>query len=172
MSKKLLKALLSEIQSLRQQIEGVQSFQTAQAGFAPVYPQTAKKVLSNTESPTFYRYVRPVDDYTGEVSSQEGVTLKINLDYATRTLNFSYAICNHGKGEPSFSKQEGRQHADNRQTYTIKLWEEAGSLDDCDVTAFVIGAIYNKRVAIPVGDRHRILDQFERSLANFWVFVE
>lgn len=165
MSKKLLKSLLSEIRTLRHQMESV----VKTTGATVIRPQKKdQKTYSTENSPTFYRYIRPVDEYTDEISSQEGVTLKITLDYVNRVLRFSYSICNHGRGEPSFSKSEGRKIADGRKMFEIPLWNEPGRLEDIDVTSFIVSAILKERVKIPVGDRKRILDQFERSESNFW----
>lgn len=161
MSKKLLKAVLAELQALRTQIEGN----------VQVAPTATKQKFSTETSPSFYRYIRPTDEY-GDIVSQEGVTLKIDFDYPKRVLNFSYAICNHKKGEPSFCKATGKSMVRGRKQYTIPLWNEPGSLDDTDITAYIVSAIYNKKVNLPYGDRKLIVDQFERSCSNFWINEE
>lgn len=161
MSKKLLKAVLAELQALRTQIEGN----------VQVAPTATKQKFSTETSPSFYRYIRPTDEY-GDIVSQEGVTLKIDFDYPKRVLNFSYAICNHKKGEPSFCKATGKSMVRGRKQYTIPLWNEPGSLDDTDITAYIVSAIYNKKVNLPSGDRKLIVDQFERSCSNFWINEE
>ena len=164
MSKKLMKAVLAELQALRAQIE------VSQGVSIPTQTQT-KQALSTDTGASFFRYIRPVDNY-GDVVSQEGVTLKIDFDYPKRMLNFSYAICNHKKGQPSFCKVTGKNMARERNQYSIPLWRKPGSLDDTDVTAFIVSAIFNKKVNIPAGDRRLIIDQFERSCSNFWIDEE
>ena len=157
-----MKAVLAELQALRAQIEGT---------VPAVAPTATKSAKAVDTSPSFYRYIRPTDDW-GDIVSQEGITLKIDFDYPKRLLNFSYAICNHKKGEPSFCKATGKSMTKGRKAYTLPLWKKPGSLDDTDVTAFIVSAIHNKKVNVPSGDRRLIVDQFERSCSNFWIDSE
>lgn len=178
MSKKLLKAVLAELQALRVQVAQNSGVDGVKIYSASVYPNTtsekkkSKKQYSTENSPTLYRYIRPIDEYTGDIASQQGVTLKLALDYKARVVNFSYAICNHKKGEPSFSKKEGQRIAASKPVYTVPLWNKPGRLEDADITSFVLSAIANKKVAIPDGDRKNIIDQYERSESNFWLDIE
>ncbi len=175
MSKKLLKAVLAELQALRVQmagpLDGVKTAPTAAWPF-PVTEQTgkkskkSKKEYSTENSPTLYRYIRPTDCY-GEIDSQKGVTLKLALDYKNRVVNFSYAICNHKKGEPSFSKKEGQRIVATKPVFSVPLWDKPGRLEDNDITSFVLSAVASKTVDIPPGDRKNLLEQFENSNANF-----
>ena len=176
MSKKLLKAVLAELQALRVQITKT----SANDSFTALYPATSiekktkksKKQYSTELSPTLFRYIRPIDGYTGDIDSQKGVTLKLNLDYKKRVVNFSYAICNHKNGEPSFSKKDGQRIASEKPVYTVPLWDVPGRLEDADITSFVLSAVANKKVNIPAGDRKNLIDQYEQSDANFWLEVE
>ena len=179
MSKKLLKSLLVELQSLRTLVAS-----GSESKLAAIYPDTmtapttkkvkdkGKQKYSTEHSPTLFRYIRPIDEYTGDIDSQKGVTLKLSLDYKARVVNFSYSICNHKKGEPSFSKKEGQRLATEHPVYTIPLWKKPGRLSDTDITNFVLSAIANKQVDVPVGDRKNILGQYEASEANFWLDLE
>lgn len=172
MSKKLLKAVLAELQNLRVQITN--NAINALYVEAPVVKKVkkSKKQYSTEHSPTLFRYIRPIDGFTGDIDSQKGVTLKLALDYKTRVVNFSYAICNHKKGEPSFSKKEGQRIAASKQNYSVPLWKNPGRLEDADITSFVLSAIANKTIDIPVGDRKNIIEQYEQSEANFWLDIE
>ena len=175
MSKKLLKAVLAELQALRVQITKT----SASEAFTALYPETSvekktkksKKQYSTELSPTLFRYIRPIDD-TGDIDSQKGVTLKLNLDYKRRVVNFSYAICNHKNGEPSFSKKDGQRIASEKPVYTVPLWDVPGRLEDADITSFVLSAVANKKVDIPAGDRKNLIDQYEQSYATFCLEVE
>ena len=179
MSKKLLKSLLVELQSLRTLVAS-----GTESKLAAIYPDTAglhaakpkkakgKQKYCTDHSPTLYRYIRPIDNYTGDIDSQKGVTLKLSLDYKARVVNFSYSICNHKKGEPSFSKKEGQRIAAEHPIYTVPLWKKPGRLSDTDITNFVLSAIANKNVEVPVGDRKNILEQYSASEANFWLDIE
>lgn len=115
-------------------------------------------------APTFYRYIRPINPVNGEYFSQQGVTLRINLNYKKRQITFKYAICNHGPGETSFDKKMGKMITARRKSYTIPMWENEGPLLGCDLTSFIINAIEKKEVDIPPGDRRHILTQYGASI--------
>ena len=156
-----VKSFLLQIKTLRSQLDSILN---------PTSTVDAINTQNKTQdSCTFYRYIRPINELTGEKNANQGVTLKITLDYITRVINFSYAICNHKKGEPNFSKVVGRQLVETRPSYTIPMWSNPGRLTNSDVTAFLISAIHNKKVMIPKQDRHNILDQFDRGLFNFYI---
>ena len=161
MSKKLMNELINELRTLRQTLQRIDVAKPKR-----VQEKQTKKT-NVVENPTLHRYIRPIDDETGEIDSQQGVTLKIKLDYKHRKLNFRYSICNHTKGEPSFSKKAGIQLAANRPVYSIPLWQGPGHLKDNDLTAFIVNAINDGTVKVPSGDRKHIVDQFERSNFNF-----
>lgn len=152
--------LINEIRTLRQALKSIGSL---------VNTSVAKFKAVDTDAPTFYRYIRPVDILTGEIDSQSGVTLKIVLDYQHRRLNFQYSICNHNCGEPSFSKKIGKQLAEERPVYAIPLWDEPGPLLNDDLTSFIVNAINNRKVKVPYGERKHIVDQFNRSPSNFFL---
>lgn len=128
------------------------------------------KLVSDVDSenpayaPTFYRYIRPVNPITGEYISQQGVTLRVNLNYQKRQIKFKYAICNHVAGETSFDKKMGKMITAHRKILTIPMWKNEGPLLGCDLTEFIIKAIENKEVDIPPGDRRHLLTQYNASL--------
>jgi hypothetical protein len=155
-----VKTFLLQIKTLRSQLDSFLN---------PTSADTITAQDKTQDSCTFYRYIRPINDLTGESNSNQGVTFKITLDYIKRVINFSYAICNHKKGEPNFSKVVGRQIVETRPTYTIPMWSNPGRLSNADITTFLISAIHNKKVMIPKQDSHNILDQFDRSLFNFYI---
>lgn len=117
----------------------------------------SKKSKSN---PVFYRYIRPFND---GVDSQRGVTLRIELNYKTRKVQFSYAICNNKNGEPSFEKEVGRRIANSRKRYEIDLWKEPGPLLNSDITEFVVKSIEFGNVDIPSNDQKMILNMYQNS---------
>ena len=122
-------------------------------------PPQSRSTPTPSHDVEFFRYIRPYEPGTGEIDSQRGTTLFIQLDYPSRTIRFSYAICNHDKGEPSFSKLVGRTMSRHRQTYDIPMWASKGPLMGTDITEYIIAYISSNDV-IPRTDVHLIEDHY------------
>lgn len=144
--------LINELDALKAKIEQIEG----------QLKKSNSKDLKSKSNPVFYRYIRPFNNelFVTDVDSQRGVTLRIELDYKTRKVKFSYAICNNKNGEPSFDKSVGRNIADSRRRYQINLWEKAGPLVGSDITEFIIDAINYNEVTIPKNDRKMIMEMY------------
>ena len=103
----------------------------------PVAENAPESTRGHSGNPIFYRYIRPLGA-NGEVDSQRGITMRILLNYDKRVVTFSFAICNHENGQPSFSKSIGRHMSRIRPTYDIPMWDKVGPLRETDVVEYII----------------------------------
>lgn len=121
--------------------------------------------MANTVKIT--RYIRPFNRSGREIDSQKGVTLKIVLDYDKRLIGVQYSICNHKDGEPSFSKAEGMQIADERIQIQLPMWPGPGKLLETDLTEYVVGGLNSMApFGISTSDVSRINKMFINSPAR------
>ena len=116
------------------------------------------------------RYIRPrrmVSGFKRDIDSQQGVTLNIELDYSRRLIDVQYAICNHSAGEPSFSKDLGRQYAATRVPITLPMWEGPSKLVGTDLTEYVVGGLNSVApIGISRSDLHRINQMYMKAASR------
>lgn len=123
--------------------------------------------MTQPNSVELTRYIRPlraVGPSRREVDSQQGVTLKIELDYARRLIDVRYAICNHADGEQSFNKTIGNQLAGDRSPITLPMWDGPKKLLGTDLTEYVVTGLNNMApVGVSRSDLRRINQMFLKS---------
>lgn len=113
------------------------------------------------------RYIRPkmgIRFQDEEIDPQQGVTLRIELDYGRRLIYVQYAICNHSNGEPSFNKQVGIQTAGARIPVILPMWEGPAKLEGTDLTEYVVAGLNAVApIGIPYTDLRRINKMYNKA---------